>query len=48
MGGIDWAGLPIVAEILGIRDVQRLVERLLVIRTYKPKEHAHGNGNTLD
>lgn len=36
MGGIDWAGLPIVAELLGIADPEYLIEQLLVIRTHKP------------
>jgi hypothetical protein len=33
-GGIDWAGLPVVCALLGIRDL----ERLQVIRTHKPPE----------
>ena len=32
MGGIDWAGLPVVAEILGYDDVELLIAQLIVIR----------------
>lgn len=32
MGGIDWSGLPIVAEVLGIEDIETLVLQLCVIR----------------
>lgn len=38
MGGIDWAGLPIVAELLGVTDPERLIEQLLVIRAHKPPQ----------
>lgn len=34
-GGIDLAGLPLVAEYLGIADVEMLMHRLYVIRTHK-------------
>ncbi len=46
MGGIDWAGLPIVADMLGITDPQALIEHLTLIKAYKPKEK-HGTGNAL-
>lgn len=36
MGGIDWSGLPYVCALLGIEDVEQLIERLLVIKTHKP------------
>lgn len=36
MGGFDWQGLPIVCTMLGVRDVEMLIERLLVIKTHKP------------
>lgn len=36
MGGIDWSGLPLVCALLGVRDVELLVERLLVIKTHRP------------
>lgn len=33
MGGeIDWAGLPIVCELLGVTDVAKLVRQMTVIR----------------
>jgi hypothetical protein len=47
MGGIDWAGLPIVADMLGITDPQALIEHLTLIKAYKPKE-TNGTGNPLD
>ena len=39
MGGIDWAGLPIVIEMLGIHDPESLIARMQVIRSYKPTEN---------
>jgi hypothetical protein len=36
-GGIDWAGLPIVAAHLGITDVDGLMHRLYTLRTYTPQ-----------
>lgn len=32
MGGLDWVALPIVVEILGIRDVESLIAQLVVLR----------------
>lgn len=32
MGAIDWAGLDVVVELLGIEDVEALIEALLCIR----------------
>jgi hypothetical protein len=37
-GGIDWAGLPLIAAVLGVEDVEALIHRLLVIKTHKPPE----------
>lgn len=34
MGGIDWAGLPVVVEVLGVTDVDRLVRQLVTIREF--------------
>ena len=31
-GAIDWAGLPVVVELLGIDDVELLIKQLLLIR----------------
>jgi len=36
MGGIDWSGLPIVAALLEIDDIDGLVRRLHIIKTHKP------------
>jgi hypothetical protein len=32
MGGLDWAALPVVVEMLGVEDVDRLVRHLVTIR----------------
>ena len=32
MGGIDWAALPVVAEMPGIDDIETLVLQLVAIR----------------
>lgn len=37
-GGLDWAGLPLVAEFLGITDMDMLMTRLSVIKSYKKPE----------
>lgn len=34
-GGIDWAGLPLVVEWLGITDVDGLLHRVTVIKSYR-------------
>lgn len=36
MGGLDWAGLPLVVELLGIDDVDTFLQRLMTIKTYRP------------
>ena len=38
MGGLDWAGLPLMVELLGITDIDALVVRLNTIKTHKKKE----------
>lgn len=38
MGGLDWAGLPFVCELLGFEDPERLARLLLQIKTYRPPE----------
>ena len=43
MGGLDWAGLPLVVALLGVDDVEAFVDRLLVIKTHKPPEDRLGN-----
>lgn len=32
MGGIDWSALPVVAEMLGVRDLEPLIVQLVAIR----------------
>lgn len=32
MGGLDWTALPIVAELLGVEDLDLLVSQLVAIR----------------
>ena len=36
-GGIDWAGLELITALLGIEDIEALVNRLLIIKTHTPK-----------
>lgn len=38
MGGLDWAGLEVVAEVLRVDDVERLIECMHVVRWFKPDE----------
>lgn len=39
MGGtIDWAGLPIVCELLGVADPARLIHQLTVIRAHQHQQ----------
>lgn len=36
MGGqIDWAGLPLVADLLGIEDLEMLITQLATIRDFQ-------------
>lgn len=35
MGGLDWAGLPVVVGKLGITDVEALIDDLHVIKLHK-------------
>lgn len=37
-GGIDWAGLPLVAGLFGIADVDGLIVRLRAIKSFARKE----------
>lgn len=37
-GGVDWAGLPLVAGLLGINDIDGLVMRLQTIKAHARKE----------
>jgi hypothetical protein len=39
LGGLDWAGLPVAAEMFGVDDVDSLVRDLVTIRDYqRPKD----------
>lgn len=38
MGGLDWAGLPLVASWLGVTDLDGLLARLEVIKLHRPAE----------
>ena len=35
MGGLDWAALPVVAEMLGVNDIEALIADLTVIRDFQ-------------
>lgn len=35
MGGIDWAALPVVAELFGISDIDLLIHQLVAIRDWQ-------------
>ena len=37
-GGIDWAGLPLVCELLGVTELEPFLMRLEVIKNHHPKE----------
>ncbi len=43
MGGIDWAGMPFVVDLLGVSDVEHLVDALLVIKLHKPEAPPAGD-----
>lgn len=49
MGGLDWAGLPVVVELLGVEDIEALLLRLATIKHHSPpEEQDHGNVSTVD
>jgi len=35
MGGIDWAGLPLLAGWMGVTDMEGLMQRLVAIRMHQ-------------
>jgi hypothetical protein len=37
MGGLDWSALPVVAEVLGISDVEKLIRHLVTIRQFQTR-----------
>lgn len=38
LGGMDWAGIPLVAEILGYDDMELLITQLAHIRSHLNKQ----------
>lgn len=42
LGGLEWAGLPVVAEMLGITDIEALVTDLTVIRDWQNRSSDEG------
>lgn len=36
MGGLDWSGLELMTEVYGIDDIEDLIERLHLIKNYRP------------
>lgn len=38
MRGLDWAALPIIAEKLGVRDIELFIDQLVQIREWQTKE----------
>ncbi len=36
MGGVDWSGLPLAAAVLGVDDIDALVDAIVTIKTHKP------------
>lgn len=45
MGGLDWAGLPLLCAWHGVRDVDGLLHRLLVIKGHRPPPDAGPPGH---
>lgn len=39
MGGLDWAGLPLVAAYLGITRIEPLMHAMGVIKAHRPATH---------
>ena len=39
LGGLEWAGLAVVVEILGVADVEALVAQLIAIRDWQQEQH---------
>ena len=35
MGGMDWAALPVIAEMLGVKNIDALIMDLTVIRDWQ-------------
>lgn len=41
-GAIDWTALPVVAEMLGVDDIEPFVARLVAIRDWQARQRDHG------
>lgn len=39
-GGLDWAGLPLAVAHYGITNLPAVIDRLVVVKTHRPPEHA--------
>lgn len=39
MGGLDWAALPVVVEMLGVQDVESLILALAAIRDFQNRSN---------
>jgi hypothetical protein len=37
-GGLDWAALPVVAELLGSNDIDLLIRQLCLIRDFQSEQ----------
>lgn len=48
MGGLDWAGLPLLCAYHGVRDVEGLLHRLLVIKAHRKPDDADRGAVTDD
>lgn len=35
MGGLDWAAIPTVADLIGIHDIEMLITQLVAIRDWQ-------------
>ena len=38
MGGLDWAALPVIVEMLGVEDVETFVVQLVALRDRKRED----------
>lgn len=41
-GGIDWAGLPLICEYLGITEIEPLIHAIGVIKSHEPETDRSG------
>ena len=41
MGGYDWGSLPLAVEFFHVEDVEGLIQRLFVMKTYTKPEEVH-------